>query len=213
MLQREVELMDQVKKLHFELVTRMHELELQVKQGKTPIPEMVDFAFACREYERYANDMKKEASKLQQLIAKVVTMLWVIDASSERIETDYCTCEPQMRVHASVPSFSKDFKRYQTVLSNIGVPQEIIAAGVLDTNWERLGDFLTEKTKNGLPLPEGIDPERTYTVYRLSMRVRKQRGWRGLPAGVPGLLDGEENVQPDLSAAGPDGTHETGVPW
>lgn len=158
---------------HRELIALLVELEKSVKICGD-VKELSDTAYALRESLKFAKHQKVEVEKLGKLVAQLTTLLWSqMPTVLREIETDWCKCSPDPQPRASVPKPDRDWDRYKKVMESVGVPKELIETQMMRIDWDLFGEYLAQRKAEGHGLPDGIDPGRTYTEYRLHIRKRR----------------------------------------
>jgi hypothetical protein len=58
-------------------------------------------------------------------------------------------------------------------MEHLGIPEHMAAGDVVRPHWPGLKEYLTKLAQQGLPLPPGIDPQKTYSEYTLEVRKKK----------------------------------------
>lgn len=135
-----------------------------------------DVAYCLREVHQWADDLRKEAASLRELLDQLICVQWVQEGQNDpenqarSVRGRFALATPNVRMAAVVPSKSKDEEGYNKVMSGLGVPQELVEAGVLSAHWVRLGEWLSERMSKGEPLPEGVDLNKTQPVYSTALR-------------------------------------------
>lgn len=160
---------------HRSLMGQIVELEETIK-ATSKLEELADIAFALREAHKVIDHARKELDKNQKLVAHVFTLCWASQPdASAAIETKICSVTPDPVVHSSVPKPSVDKERYDAVMKDfLGIDPGLVDRGFLRLDWEQFGAFVTEKFQDeGGVIPQQLDPDKTYTEYRLRIRAKK----------------------------------------
>ena len=156
----------------------IYDVILDCRQQAVDIPNetLVDIAFILRSMSEYCNDLRKEMDKNREFVEKIACMRWVQDSLNDNTDSPIrgklATGTPQLRQMASLPSQSKDPINYVKFMKRIGVFGQALKRGLVRTHWPSIVDYITELTEKGKPLPPGIDPSKTYPMYRLLLIVR-----------------------------------------
>lgn len=100
------------------------------------------------------------------------------------IRTENVTATPDMKVNASIPTFEKQPFQYAELMTYLGVDSCLWDKGVVLTelgeehtevvrvHWPGFQSLITRLKAQGLPLPNGIDPNATFTEFALRMRKK-----------------------------------------
>lgn len=179
---------------HRELVAKCVMLENMVTKLSS-LDELADLAYVLRTLYDHVDESRKEIKRMQALVAKLFYVLWATDPTSpETVKTKWCTCSPDPKTQAAVPSPDKEPERYALVMRELGIPEDIIKLGIIRVGWEEFGELLTARSRAGLPTLPGIDLAKTYTEHRLTIRKRTD-----LPTGASSgsLNDSPVSVEED----------------
>jgi hypothetical protein len=164
---------------------RVHEaikrLEAEAK-ACTDIQELADISYATDKAWKMVDDTRKEMNKLHELVEKITGAMWAMTAAihdGEPIRTAYCTATPSAKPVASIPTRKNDPEGYTKLMSALGVPPELAnfasedGRELIELHWPTFMKMLEARLAAGLPLPPGIDPDKTYTKYGLAIRPKK----------------------------------------
>ncbi len=152
---------------------------LQTRQrtvgGAVSLDELADSAFVAREIAVLANDLRKEFEAAQGLLEKIACLAWVTahagePEQAEPIRAELVVATPSLKQMASLPRLKKDPKAYNRLMLHLGVPEA--CRELVRPHWPSMVEHLTNLAEQGRPLPPGIDPNKTYPVYKLTMRRR-----------------------------------------
>jgi hypothetical protein len=155
--------------------------------------DLADTAFALREAEEHLDAIRKDIKAVGELAEKHCCVKYLTNpkyianpAKAEPVRTDYCTASPDMAVCASVPTFKKTPEQYQLLMDFLGVDPNCRDQGeiemedgtiadteVLRVHWPGFQSLCTRLQRQGIALPDGINPDATYTLYKLRIRQRK----------------------------------------
>lgn len=176
-------------KIKHRLVQREHqaiynlaiELRDSVNKGQIPNEEAVDIAFLLREMADYLDDLRKEMNKVRVIIEKVTCMRWMQTSlnddptkSAQSIQGDLAVGTPHLKMAATLPNRHKDPEAYVKFMNQIGVSGEALKRDMVRVHWPLVIDYFTDLSEQGKPLPNGIDTSRTYPLYSLRLRERKE---------------------------------------
>jgi len=165
-------------KFYREVYDELAKLADEVKD-ETELPEMVDAAFAMREAEKLAKRIQvRMKANQEQAERKACHDAIEVYNSIEPIRTEYATGTPDMEMNVRVPSRKKELQEYARMMEALGIPRELWDRGqenspAVDVHWPGMVSMITERAAAGLPLPEGLGPNRTSVMYRLNLRRRR----------------------------------------
>lgn len=172
---------------HAEIYESLGAIKRSVNKDAT-CEELADVAVALREAETYLKDVRVEVTKLKEYTEQVCCMLYLEDAArmmkQEPIRTDLVTASPDMKVAARIPTFEKDPVNYVKLMTYLGIDECLWDRGtmltelgeehteVISVHWPGFTSLCTRLKAKGLPLPDGINPDATYTQFTLRMRKK-----------------------------------------
>lgn len=172
MKQEFIDLYALVSATHRETMTRLVELERQLKSGLS-MGEMADLAYALRDSAKLSKDTTVELNKLSSLLAKIYTTLWASDPNStEHIDTEWCSCTPDPKHHSAVPKMEDNPSRYMEIMKAMGLPEDLALRGLFRLSRDSLAELITELKREGKPVPECF--ENSYIEHRLSVRAKRK---------------------------------------
>lgn len=139
--------------------------------------ELVDLSFMMREAENFCEDLRKELRGARDFLGRIICMRWLhenlnthdVDMS---IRGKLAMGTPQVRTMASLPLPEKDPEAFVAFMKRIGVFGQALKRSLVKVHWPAVTDYLTDLIAKGKPLPPGIDPNRTYSVYQVILRKR-----------------------------------------
>ena len=154
--------------------------DLAVK-GEISNEDSVDIAFLLRSIAEYFDDLRRETDKIRIIIEKITCMRWMQSSLNEdpskvtqTIQGELASGTPHLKTGAAIPNRNKDPEAHIEFMRQIGVSGEALRRNMVRVHWPLVIDYFTDLTERGLPLPKGIDTSRTYTLYSLRLRERKE---------------------------------------
>ena len=177
------EIYRKARELHETIYKLAVELTAMVPQNSNE--ENCDLAYAMREADKYVDDTRKEMTRLSKLAQSIVCLKWSQLAGGKPIKTDYCTGTPVPKICAHIPTVEKDPKNYRALMTYLGIDPMLWDEGkvisplgeeeteVVKVNWPGFQALVARLAANGLPLPDGIDPNETYTLPEVRLLKRK----------------------------------------
>jgi len=141
--------------------------------------ELADIAYALNECTALLKDLGKITNGGSETCQKIACALWSQAEQTQPIRTDHMTATPRIRYMATLPSRKKDPEGFAALMTHLGIPQYLwdVPEGqpvAAQLNWPGMVELLTQQAEQGLPLPKGVDPSKTYPVYALTIRGRKE---------------------------------------
>lgn len=165
-----------VKAAHAAIYARILEAKARV-QACNNMEEVADWAYAMREAEKFAEDLRKELGYVEELATKVACLLWVKTGTGDPIRTAYCTASPDVKMMARLPKRSQEPEQFFALMQHLGISPELAGLNVehpvLKPHWPGMVDYVSEQLKQGKPLPPGMDSSITYPIYALAVRKKK----------------------------------------
>lgn len=141
---------------------------------KTPnIQELADWAYALSECEKMLDRLRKDAKAAKEMAEKICCLLYTKLGEGGPIRTEHVTATPRVKFMASIPKQSTNPEAFARLMEHLGIPREMWEKDVVRPHWPGFTDFFTECLEAGKPLPPGIDPDKTYPLYALTLRKRK----------------------------------------
>jgi len=146
-----------------------------ITAGTLSLEDTTDVAFLARQLRDLADDARKELHQVYELAERIACLRWVTENMNElspspSIRTRLCVATPDVKQMASLPRPTTQPKEYEALMSHLGVPKDSVAFGILRPHWPAFADYLTDLGRLGKPLPPGITPDKTYPVYKLTIR-------------------------------------------
>lgn len=136
--------------------------------------ERADLIYFCKQLGELHDDLGKEARAARELLDNVLCAVYIgTTAAKERsVKGDIAIATPDLKVQGTCPSSTKEPTRYRMLMEFCGVKNEIIEAGLLTAHWPKMVEYLTKCATEGIPFPDGIDPDNTKPKYSTAVRLR-----------------------------------------
>lgn len=128
--------------------------------------ELCDAVYALRETSALLDDARKETDKLKELFEKLCCLSWLATDGSP-IRTDYCTGSPDVRQAPITPR--PDTPEYAEMCKHFGIDP----TSPFRPHWPTMVERVTEDARQGRPLPPGVDPAKTLSVFKVSVRKKR----------------------------------------
>lgn len=129
--------------------------------------DRADAAYLMREMAGLFDDLRKEANACKDLLAKTMCLIWahevVGDLTTDRsIHGKLARATPRTNMTINIPR--PDDPRFVTLCDWLGIPDEVIADGIMRPHWPSLRERISERIAAGEPAPKGFDPYTEHTV-------------------------------------------------
>lgn len=167
-----------VQKLYEEHVKRLPQLQESIKRC-TDLKELVDYAFAMNRASKFLDDMRKTCDATEMLCERLACLIWVAAEMTGPIRTEHCSATPNIKMIATIPKRSTHPAEFEALMTFLGIPKNLIdeeQGEVVRAHWPGLVSYLSRLMSEGKPLPPGIDPQKTYPEYHLTLRPKKGVG-------------------------------------
>ena len=137
------------------------------------VEDMVDLCLILRSTSELVDSSRKDCNGMKDLLTKVVCMKWANECLNmgagkpKPIRGKLASGSPDVAQTASLPSKRNTPKDYELFMRSIGAWQ----AGNRDLvrpHWPGITVHITECLSAGKPLPPGIDPNKTFPVYKFN---------------------------------------------
>jgi len=165
----------QARKAHREIYKQLIDLKEDVANELSEV-ELADAAFALAQSIKYLEDLRKELTKAASHIKNMACLLWTENQATtmngEPIRTPYCTAMPEVKMYAPFP-IKKDREGWDELMDWLGIPKEIADKEIVRPHYPSMLELCTELSKEGKPLPPGVDPSKKKAQYDLKMRKTK----------------------------------------
>lgn len=153
-----------------------YKLILQLREQANGISneDIVDISFALRSLSELHDDIRKELNSAREFIGKIACIRWIqesVNLTPEEmalsIHGEYAKGIPKVMTMASLPREKTNPEDYLKFMKRIGVFGQALKRGLVKVSWPAVTEYITDLTAKGKPLPPGIDPDKTYTLYNL----------------------------------------------
>jgi len=167
-----------IRALFVETYQQLSELRDLGKNNKLSMYDETNICYILRETSKFLNDLRKEFDGVEGLLQNACCAKYIVantanPNNSEPIKTGVVTGTPKVHINAKIPRMSKNPDAYWALMEHFNVPKELIGKDLLRPHWPTLKDYLSELAEKGEPLPNGVNPNDTYPVYSLILRMNK----------------------------------------
>ena len=171
-----VELYEQLLQQYQATYALIVQLNKEAKQ-ENKLEECADAAFAYRECEKLAKDLRKEFTKGREKMEQLACLLWIKRANEsasydDKIKTDFVTATPNVGQAPALPR--RGDPEFFDLIDWMGVPKELFEGehDPIRLHWPGMVELIASHSAEGKPIPKGCDASTTHTVYSLKMRKR-----------------------------------------
>jgi hypothetical protein len=180
-----IELYKHIKSFYAEMLPKIDGVSRQINEAKTnrKLEDFVDIAYAMREIAAFADELRKQAARVQDISEKVACLIWVEDSEKDLgsgvdtvIRTDYATGTPQIQFMGRIPDKKKNPEEFRKLMEFFEVPALLYegeGSSAVKFHWPGLIDTISNLLAEGKPVPPGIDGENLFPVYSMHIRKRK----------------------------------------
>lgn len=162
-----------VEEAHMKAMQELLALEQSLPEDN--MVELADHVYALRESESLADALRIKIGAIKSTCEKLACLLYVVTPNSggTTIRTEFCTGKPDLKMGAQFPSMKRDKEGYLAVTDFLNVPRELAEKDVFRPHWPGFIELLSDLMTKGMPLPPGIDPNKTYPIYKLTVTRKK----------------------------------------
>ena len=163
--------------LHADIYRILKLVSDMTKKGNALTQEdRADLIYLMKQVGDTFDDLKKEAYANRELLDNVLCAVHTATgavAKERSVRGNIAVATPDVKIQATCPSSTKEPTRYGMLMRALGVKNEdVIQRGLLTAHWPKMVEYCTELSREGKPLPEGIDPENTKPKYSTAVRLR-----------------------------------------
>lgn len=171
-----IDLYTLTKSTHARIYLLAKTLHQDAIEGRCDMEELADLTYALREVFNYIDDMRKEISKTKQACERIACVLWSHKSDGDPIRTPYCTGTPKVKMMASLPNKRREPEKYAALMTHLGIDPSLWKGenDAVRVHWPGFVEHMTALAEKGLPLPAGIDVDKTYPVYSLTIKKGKK---------------------------------------
>lgn len=141
----------------------------------TPVPDLVDVGFLCREIAKICDGLRKAFSAKQEIVGRYLATYaasQALQGNEVDLQGEMATGTPDVAVKPKIPpNNSPDFVK---LMRWLGVPDDLITKDVLRPSFSALSEELTRRLATGEKPPPGI-----VTTYSDMLTVfRRKRSFK-----------------------------------
>lgn len=155
-----------------------HGLPGMMSEPATRLEDMADKLFALREISKRLKELKTIVDAEDKKLVGVLTLVCLASSHGDfKVRTQYVTAEPDVEMATRVPT--KKEPVYEEFLKFLGIPDEVIAHGVVSVDFMGWKSLYTAMQSRGQELPPTLKEackEYTETI----VKTRKQQAMKGV---------------------------------
>lgn len=160
-----VELYAEARRAHAAVLLKLHEVKTEFA-GSGDMAELADAVYALKETEKLAEDVEKETRKLRELAEKLCCAAW-LSSDGDVIRTNYVSATPEVKQTMETPKPGTE--GYAALCAHFGVNPD----SPYRPHWPSMLEVVSADLAAGRPAPPGLNPEKTWTVFRVATRKKK----------------------------------------
>jgi hypothetical protein len=147
--------------------------------SNTSREDHADMAYAIRETTNFMEDARKKLFHVSELAQKLACIISVHIGQADSFRTEHCTATPDPKTFISIPRRSTHPEQYAKLMEHLKIPRELWDVSeedhaVVKPHWPGLVDYIARQLQEGLPLPGGVDPNKTWVEYKLRLLKKKE---------------------------------------
>ena len=168
MLKNLQEMYFDLERCHDQVLTELMRLE---EDPPTDLGELADAAYVMRETLGKITSMSGVVKRVRKKVDSLACLIFVSQPLMEgNIKTKHCTATPDFKMGASIPSKKHTPDEYFELMRFLEVSDEFAERELFKVHWPNFVEYISELTSMGKTLPDGIDVDKTYPIYKLTIR-------------------------------------------
>jgi hypothetical protein len=171
-----VQLYKEARSLHESFV----KVDAALRKELTTNPNVEDHAdavYALRELAKLADEVRKKANSISEISQKLACVIQVATKNTDTIRTDHCIGTTDVKPIVTLPKQSTQPEQFAALMNWLGIPAAMWDRGddhsVVKPHWPGMMNYLAEQMAAGRSLPPGVDPNKVYDEYKLTVRSKK----------------------------------------
>lgn len=157
----------------YEFMTSTEEEVKRIGVGILQPGDYVDHGILCRDIEELFEELRKEVKARKELCAKLIaveTMRSSLESGNSgtaSVRGFLGIATPDVKIQPKIPN--KGTPEYFELMKAVGVSDELLKDNApVKFDWDKLGEFVTKRIKDGKPVPAGVT--QTYTQFVATFR-------------------------------------------
>jgi len=169
-----VTMLHHCEELHQRTYKRLVEFRKAVQTGSISNVDTVDLAYVLRELSKLHDDIRKETNRLLDMITNVtclrVSQEGLEDESkaTDKVRGRFATGSIDVKYGVNMPK--RDTQEFMDLCVALGLPSSMVQHKAFMPHWPTLVSFVTAMMRDGTVNIPGIDPSKTYPIYKLTLR-------------------------------------------
>ena len=145
-----------------------------MKINKYNETELVNFIYVMRDIAKFAEDLRKETNAIEQIAVNVACAIWITREQDNPIRASLATGTPNIKIAAAIPNQRREPEAFEALMGSLGVDAKAVINNTVKPHWPGIMEHISTLAEKGLPLPKGIDRDKTCTQYK--MRITPYKG-------------------------------------
>jgi len=162
-----------MKGVYLETYKLLTEIRDEVQSHTYTLTDMTNMLYVLREISKFADDLRKEIDGIASILEKVICALYIVKNLDDPIRASLVTGSPTIRQGVKLPKQSKDPDKYNELMAHFGISHDVAESNLVRPHWPGVCQYATTLAEEGKPLPPGINPEDTYSVYSVRLTIIK----------------------------------------
>lgn len=138
----------------------------------TDLQELADYGYALKKVADLVDDTRKVASRISEVAQRLQCGIQTAMHNIGPVRTAYCTATPDVKFQTSIPKRESDPEGYYAIMDLCGIPREVSDVEAVRAHWPGVTELLTQRMREGKPLPEGLNPDNVKPVYKVTYRKK-----------------------------------------
>lgn len=151
--------------------TEFHNRFVKTLHEESDLEELADMVYTVTKVLELFKEVEKKTRGTTELAERLLCMLWAQRSDAEPVRTSHCTITPRIRMAAQIPK--KGTPEHEALMQYLNISPELQETDAVRPHWPGLVDLMTKLLTEGRPLPQGVDPSKTYPVYGVTIRSKK----------------------------------------
>lgn len=147
--------------------------------GKTcdDMRETADIAYLTKKAAEYTKQLTTQLNKISEVAQKRTCIMAIEDDHETEIRGKYVVASPDMKMMAPIPKRKKEPERFEELMNALEIPNALwqgTTEEAVRPHWPGIIELTNKNIQEGKKLPDGLDENSMYPIYKLRMRKSKK---------------------------------------